>query len=124
MIMKRKRIFDLLAVISAVVFVLVLIADRFNVYHPPGPNPSYYRWWWLPVPWTDHTIRVIHNCVGALGAISGMTFIVWFFKTHPRAWRKVKVLLTRRRIGKCRKCGYDLRATVGRCPECGAEPRR
>jgi hypothetical protein len=40
----------------------------------------------------------------------------------PLAWA-VAMVRKRRQVkaGKCKTCGYDLRATPGRCPECGAE---
>lgn len=45
---------------------------------------------------------------------TGLLPAVWI--THRIRERR------RRRIGCCRACGYDLRATPDRCPECGAVP--
>jgi hypothetical protein len=51
-----------------------------------------------------------HASVAALLSVPVLAWILW-------AWRRRRLA---RRVGHCRVCGYDLRATPDRCPECGA----
>ena len=50
-------------------------------------------------------------------------FLLMATATLPTVW-VVKTVRRRRRLGegRCRTCGYDLRATPERCPECGTVP--
>jgi hypothetical protein len=48
-------------------------------------------------------------------------FPIWGLLVIPASI--IHVLLRRHhKLGQCRQCGYDLRATPHRCPECGAVP--
>lgn len=70
------------------------------------PTPGLYH------PKTGVLLIVVpHWLIAALAAVPVVCRVFY--------WRRCSRL---RDHGRCRSCGYDLRATPDRCPECGAAP--
>jgi hypothetical protein len=71
--------------------------------------------WYLVTEWgageTFDAVAVPHWFLALLAAIIPALRLRAELRSHRQ-----------RRIGRCRQCGYDLRATSDRCPECGAVP--
>ena len=70
--------------------------------------------YWLP--------RWNSNSITHLIGVPFWVFLLFFggllFKCHPIRHHRHR---TRRKLGLCVKCGYDLRASKEICPECGQE---
>jgi hypothetical protein len=90
---------------------------------PPGPEPgTVCDWHVLGFQW------VISHGGTRGGLITPPRWTVgvplWFttlvFAFVPSRWALHRMRIRRaERVGRCRTCGYDLRATPERCPECG-----
>jgi hypothetical protein len=66
-----------------------------------------------------------HYSHGGGGSVTGVAVPYWALVVVllvPLVARLAYALRTRRTLGHCQSCGYDLTANAsGRCPECGAE---
>ena len=63
------------------------------------------------LPW-QYCVGIAALCILAVVAGIPAHYAIKRFQSRRR----------RRRIGRCPRCGYDLRASPGRCPECGTIP--
>ena len=95
---------------SAVISLLLCVAtaglwlDSFRgEYFPPG----FLGFKWHPSPVTPY-LGSLCLFFGAMGIAFS-----WLVFRSERERRRQRL------FGRCRVCGYDLRASVERCPECG-----
>jgi hypothetical protein len=78
-----------------------------------GPPAAIQRQFDIPAVYT-HTVEIpLWPPVVILG--------VWAYGALARAARRARDLRAAM-MGRCVKCGYDLRATPDKCPECGTIP--
>ena len=105
--------------------------DRLTRMGPERPLAAQQHWGARETPleqfgfaWDNVRVLVhTHRMIYYRSATVPTWLLVVFFAIPP-ALRLRRELAQRRqhRIGHCRRCGYDLRATPGRCPECGHAP--
>ena len=92
-----------------------------NTFRPSSPDPP--RWWN-----SDFQVQRPRTIPPGKGETQRVAFIScphWAvagpLTVLPLVWAARRQVRRRRDLtGRCRRCGYDLRASPARCPECGA----
>ena len=79
------------------------------------------RWPAVEAQWGKHPLQKFDASAQRLAIpywlVAVATIALPAGRLAPRLWRRLR---PKHAPGHCRRCGYDLRATLGRCPECGS----
>ncbi|MDB5329040.1 MAG: hypothetical protein JWP03_191 [Phycisphaerales bacterium] len=83
---------------------------------------------WLPPEGISHPVfpwgqrAVTYRTIGIECWLLSAIFSILPMGVFAQKARRLFAAKRRSRIGYCRSCGYDLRASPDRCPECGTVP--
>jgi len=117
----KHRLFTILSALSLLLCVATCGLLRWSYVHPTDDAfPGLMTPWQVPLA-NGHIYFLWDGTMQEGDGDQSLWLWLAASLVLPSLWL-ISFALPQRKVGTCRLCGYDLRATPDRCPECGTVP--